>query len=72
MHQGKHRHLETEQLLVEQGAVALDVAGLLQRPHPAQARRRRYADPPRQFHIGDAAVILHFLQDFPVDGVEMV
>ena len=67
---GEHRDLVAEQLLVEQRPVALDEARLLQRPHPAQAGRRRNADPPRQLHIGDAAVVLQLLQDFPVDGVE--
>ena len=70
MHHGEHGDLVAEQLLVEQRPVALDEAGLLQRPHPAQAGRRRNADPARQLHIGDAAVLLQFLQDFPVDGVE--
>ena len=70
MHHGEHRHLVAQQLLVEQRPIALDEARLLQRPHPPQARRRRNADPPRQLHIGDAAVVLQLLEDFPVDGVE--
>ena len=70
MHHGEHRHLVAELLLVEQRAVALDVAGLLQRAHAPQAGRRRNADPARQLHIGDAAVVLQLLQDLAVDGVE--
>jgi hypothetical protein len=70
MHQGEHRHLVTEQLLVEQRAIALDVAGLLQRAHPPQAGRRRNTDSPRQLHIGDAAVVLQLFENPAVDGVE--
>src|SRR5262249_57363559 len=70
MHQGKYRHLVAEQFLVEQRAVALDVAGLLERAHPAQAGRSRNADSARQLHIGDAAVVLQLLENPAVDGVE--
>jgi hypothetical protein len=59
-----------KQLLVEQRAVALDVAGLLEGAHPPQAGRRRDADPAGKFHIGDSAVVLEFPQDIAVDGVE--
>ncbi len=71
VHHGEDRHLVAEQLFIEQGAVALDVAGLLEGAHPAQAGRRRDADPAGQLHIGDAAVLLQFLEDFPVDRVEL-
>ncbi len=70
MHHGEHRHLVAKLLLVEQRAVALDVAGLLQRAHAAQARRRRNADAARQFHIGHAAVVLQLFQNFAVDGIQ--
>ena len=70
MHHGEHGHLVAELLLVEQRAVALDVARLLQRAHAAQAGRRRNADPARQLHIGHAAVVLQFFQDLAVDGIE--
>src|SRR5262249_2411076 len=66
----EHRHLEAEQLLVEQAAIALDVAGLLKRAHPAQAGRRRNADAARQLDIGHAAVVLELLEDLPVNGIE--
>src|SRR5262249_22785871 len=62
--------LEAEQLLVEQRAVSLDVAGFLQRPHPPQAGRCRDADPARQLHIGDSPVLLQFAQDMAIDVVE--
>ena len=70
MHHGEHRHLVAELLLVEQRAVALDVAGLLQRAHAAQAGRRRNADPARQLDIGHAAVVLQLFQNLAVDGIE--
>src|SRR5437764_474023 len=70
VHHREHGDVEAEQLLVEQSAVALDEASLLQRPHPAQAGRRRDADPARQLHIGHPAVVLQLLQDLPVDGVD--
>jgi hypothetical protein len=72
VHHRKHSHLVTERLLVEQSAIALDEARFLQRPHPAKARRRRNADPARQFDIGHAAVTLQLLQDLPVDGIETI
>ena len=70
VHHGEDGDLVAEQLLVEQRAIALDVARLFERPHPAQARRGRYADPVRQLDIGDAAVVLQLLEDPAVDGVE--
>ena len=45
---------------------------LLKGTDAAQARRRRNADPPRQFHIGDAAVGLQLFEDLAVDSVETV
>ena len=63
VHHREGRHLAAELLLVEQRAVALDVAGLLEGADPAQARRRRNADPPRQLHIGHAAILLKLAQD---------
>ena len=70
MHHGEGDELVAEPLLVEQAAIALDEARLLQRPHPPQTGRRRNADPARQFHIGDAAVVLQFGEDFQVDRIE--
>src|SRR5262249_14915747 len=70
MHHGEHGDLVAEQLLVEQRAIALDEAGLLERAHPAQARRRRNPDPARQLDIGDATVSLQLVEDLPVDGIE--
>jgi hypothetical protein len=47
-----------------------DIAGLLQRPHPAQTRRRGNADAAGQFHIGHAAIRLQFGKDFQINGIQ--
>jgi hypothetical protein len=70
MHHREDGHLVAELFLVEQSAVALDIARLLQRADAAQARRRRDSDATRQLHVGDAAVLLQLLEDLAVDGVE--
>src|SRR6266849_1396087 len=70
MHHRERCHLAAEGLLIKQRAISLDVAGLLKTANAAQARRRRYADPSGQLHIGDSAVMLQFTQDIAVDGVE--
>ena len=70
MHHREDGHLIAELLFVEQSAVALDIARLLQRADAAQARRRRDSDATRQLHVGDAAVLLQLLEDLAVDGVE--
>src|ERR1700722_1217296 len=72
MHGGEHRDVETEPARIQQSAIALDVAGFLQRSHPAQAGRRRNADAPGQFDVGDSAVGLNFAEDFKVDLVEIL
>ena len=72
MHGRKHRDVEAEPARIQQAAVALDVALLLQRPDPAQAGRRRNADPFGQFHVGDSAVGLDFGEDFEVDFVKIL
>src|SRR3981189_2993176 len=53
-------------------AVAQNVALFLQRPHPAQAGRRRNADAFGQFDIGDSAIGLDFGEDFEVDFVKIL
>ena len=68
-HREEH-HLVAEHLRVEQRPVAPDVAGLLERPHPAQARRRRETDATRELHIRDAGVVLELAQDGKVDRIE--
>jgi hypothetical protein len=70
MHHGEDRDFEAEQLLVQEAAIALDVAGLFQGTDPAQAGRRGNADPAGELYIGDAAVGLQLGKDMPVDGVE--
>ena len=51
--------------------VALDDPGALQRPHPAQAGRRRYAGALGQLHIGHAAIGLQVAENSSVDTVEL-
>ena len=68
----KYRDVETELSRIEQPAIALDVAGLLQRPDAAQARRRRNADAFGQLNIRDSAVSLDFAQDFEVNFVKIL
>ena len=63
--------VQAERRAVEHGAIAADDAAFLQPLDAAQAWRRRNADPARQFDIGDAAVVLQFAQDLPVDGIEI-
>src|SRR5262245_66109690 len=70
MHHGEDGHLVAELLFVEQRTIPLDETRLLQRADATQAGRCRDADPARQLHVGDAAVLLQFLEDLAVDGVE--
>ena len=72
MHRRKHRDVEAEPARIQQAAIALDVTFFLQRPDPAQARRRRNADALGQFHICDSAVGLDFGEDFEVDLVKIL
>src|SRR5580692_6290729 len=72
MHRGKYGDIETELSRIEQPAIALDVAGLLQGADPPQARRRRNADPLGQFDIGDSAISLDFAEDFEVNFVKIL
>ncbi len=74
---GEQDHREAGQflaqlLLVQQRAVAADIAGLLQRLDPPQAWRRRDADPARQIDIGHAPVRLQFPKYCEIDGVQSV
>src|SRR3569623_2329829 len=71
MHGGEHRDGETERLGIEQAAIAGDVALILQRPDATQAGWLRDADALGQFHIRDPAILLEFVQDLEVDGVEL-
>src|SRR5262249_28899759 len=70
MDHGEDRDLVAELFLVEQRAVTLDVAGLLERPDTPQAGRRRDADPAGELHIGDSAVVLELAQDVAIDVIE--
>jgi hypothetical protein len=72
MHGGEHRDVEAEPARIEHSAITEDVALFLQRSHPAQAGRRRNADPFGQFNIGDSAVGLDFAENFEVDFVKVL
>ena len=63
--------LKAQRLAVQFGVIALDIAGLFQRPHAAQAGRRGDLGAARQLHIGDAAIGLQLGQDAQVDGVQL-
>ncbi len=56
---------------VQHGPVAGDDAGFFQRPHPAQAGRRRQADALGQVLIADAPVRLQDGKNFPVVAVNI-
>src|SRR3546814_4900945 len=61
---------EAEPATVEDGAIAADIALLLQPLDPAQAGRRRQADPVGQFNIAEPAVRLQGGKDSPVEFVQ--
>src|SRR5579885_1110259 len=70
MHHGEHGDLIAELFFVEQRAVSLNKARLLQRPHTSQTWWRGNTDPTGKFDIGDASVVLQFLQDATIDRVK--
>src|SRR6476646_4980180 len=72
MHRCEHGDIEAEPARIQQSAIAQDVTGFLQRAHPAQARRRRNADPPGQLDVGNSAVSLDFSENFEVDLVKVL
>jgi len=72
MHRCEHRDIETEPARIQQSAIPLDIAGFLQRSHPAQAGWRRNADASGQLNVGDAAIGLDFAEDFKVDLVKIL
>src|SRR3546814_18240692 len=61
---------ETEPAPVEDGTIAADITLLLQPLDPAQAGRRRPADPVGQFDIAEPAVRLQGGKDSPVEFVQ--
>src|SRR3569623_1405286 len=71
MHGGEHRDVETARLGIEQAAIAVDVALILQRPDATQEGWRRDADALGQYHIRDTAILLEFVLDLEVEGVEL-
>src|SRR3546814_10385749 len=60
---------ETEPAPVEDGTIAADIALLLQPLDPAQAGRRRQADPVGQFNIAEPAARLQGGKDSPAEFV---
>src|SRR5438552_7803380 len=67
---GKNRHLESETFFIEQGAIALDVAGEFECAHAPEAWRWGDTDPLRKLDIGHTAIVLQFLEDLLIDCVE--
>jgi hypothetical protein len=67
---GEDRDAEAHRLGVDLGVIALYETGLLQRPHPAQARRRRNPGAFGQFDIGHPPVALQIGQDAKIDSVQ--
>ena len=65
----KDRDRKAQLAGVQLGVIAADHPGFLQRADAAQARRRGQADALRQLDIGDAALVLQFGQQMPVDVV---
>ena len=57
---GEHGHCVAKSLGCEIGVIAADNPGLLESAHPAQAGRRRNADPPSELDIGHAPVTNRF------------
>jgi hypothetical protein len=55
---------------VDQRHVALHDAGVFERLHAAQTRRRREVDALRQFKIRQARVLLQLIQDGPVNRIK--
>ncbi|MNT49945.1 hypothetical protein D3C72_1868300 [compost metagenome] len=69
VHAHEGEHAQPDLVAVDLGAVALDEAGIFQRPHAAPARRRRQAHALRQLGVREAAIGLQFLQDSEVELV---
>jgi hypothetical protein len=59
-----------QRLLVDQGRIALDHAGILQRPHAAQAGRGGQPDALGQRYVRERAVAHEFAHNAAVDGVQ--
>src|SRR5262245_29178152 len=67
---GEGGDVKAEGLVVEDGGEALDDAGLFERAHTAQARRRRDAHLARKLDIGDAPVGEKLAQDQPIGRIK--
>ena len=72
VHRELHEHgePEAELLAVEDGAVAGDHAGLLERAQAAQARGRRQVQPLGERGVGDPALVLQDLEHPAVNAVQ--
>jgi hypothetical protein len=68
-----HEDIETapDPIGVQQGDVPVDEPGLLEAPHPPQARRRRQPHPVRQLLVGDPPLLLEDTHDVAVDLVRL-
>ncbi len=69
---GKGCHPEPESIRVEVGVIALDVAGLLERPHAAETGGCSDLHPLGQFDIRHAAIGLKLNQYLPIDCIELL
>lgn len=60
----------TDTVGVNQRHIPVDESIHFQSPDPAEARRRREANPVRQLLVGDPPLLLEYPEDVPVDRVE--
>ena len=70
-HLGEDIDAPAERRRVHVSIIAAQPAGPLQRPHPAQTRRRRQADAAGQVNVGQAAITLQMAQNGEVCGIEI-
>jgi hypothetical protein len=70
-HHGENPNLKPQLARVHVGMVAANIACLFKCADPAQAGRRRNADPLGKFDIGHTPVGLQFRQDLAVDLVKL-
>jgi hypothetical protein len=71
-YKGKGRDFIAKGLWIEIRVIPPDKAIILERPDPSQAGRRRNFCPLREFHIRDTSFPLEFMEDAPVNGIELV
>ena len=67
----EHIHREAGLVLVDEGGVAVDEAGFLQRPHASQAGGLGQAHLAGEQRVGDAGVLLQEPQDGAIVAIEL-